>query len=290
MIKDNAKAFMQKLDFDINSQNKLLLLLDELLECDDFLSIIERYGNIDFNFTNEIENIKTIAQQKNIDPFGAYMLLFICMAPKLYKKYAEKGIDDKIFYNTMADLKYKLEECRLVHSRCGTFVPTWYKGFFEMKIFALGRLQFEINHTWFDCEVNGIKIPKGSKVLSVHIPRTGQKLSHDLVLDSYAQAKQFFKDDFNGDIIFICNSWLLYPWNRTVFQENSNLANFYDDFTIVSTGEYQNYSEVWRLFDCLYDGNPDTLPNDTSLRRAYIERIKNGEPIGHGTGVILHNK
>ena len=58
----------------------------------------------------------------------------------------------------------------------------------------------------------------------------------------------------------------------------------------VRSGEYQNYSEVWRLFDCLYDGNPDNLPADTSLRRAYIERIKSGKLIGHGTGVIVFDK
>ena len=202
----------------------------------------------------------------------------------------EKGnIDEIIFYNTMRDLRYKLEECRLVRGKYGTFVPWWYKGFFEMKIFALGRLQFEINYTWFDCEVDGKHIPKDTKVLSVHIPRTGTKLEHCLVEDSYRRAADFFKDEFDN-IIFICNSWLLYPWNRSVLKDGSNLAEFYDDFTVVNSGEYHNYSEVWRLFDCLYDGNPDKLPNDTSLRRAYIDRIKSGKPLGYGTGVILYNK
>ena len=79
---------------------------------------------------------------------------------KVYEEYLNSddrvvAIDDTIFYNTMLDLRYKLEECKLVHNQIGTFVPKWYKGFFEMKIFALGRLQFEINHTWFDCKVNG---------------------------------------------------------------------------------------------------------------------------------------
>lgn len=45
----------------------------------------------------------------------------------------------------------------------------------------------------------------------------------------------------------------------------------------------KSYTEVWRLFDCLYDGTPNNLTNDTSLRRAYIKRIKYKQPIGHGT-------
>ena len=120
---------------------------------------------------------------------------------------ALKYTSEKIYYDTISDLKYKLDECMLVHKKIGTFVPSWYKGFFEMKIFALGRLQFEINYTWFDCEVNGKKIPQGTKVLSVHIPRSGIRLDHDLVLNSYKQAKEFFKDEFEDNIIFICNSF-----------------------------------------------------------------------------------
>ena len=287
MIKQKAHDLMQKLDFPTDAQKEMLSILDKLLKNCDFLDIIKQYENDSFDFDLMLSNMKAIAEKCNICPYSAYMILFICMSERLHKLYNEKGIDDTIFYNTMLDLRYKLEECKLVHNQIGTFVPKWYKGFFEMKIFALGRLQFEINHTWFDCKVNGKTIPKGTKVLSVHIPRTGTKLEHSLVLESYENAKQFFKDDFNEDIIFICNSWLLYPWNRTVLKGGSNLAQFYDDFTVVQSGEYNNYSEIWRLFDCLYDGNPDNLPSDTSLRRAYIERIKSNLPIGHGTGVII---
>lgn len=286
MIRENAKQMMQKLDFPINAQQELLSTLDVLLNSSEFLEIANRYQKENFDYSKALEDTKNLALKHSVCEYTSYMLLLICMAPELHKRYTQKGIADEIFYATMADLKYKLEECRLVHGKTGTFVPWWYKGFFEMKIFALGRLQFEINHTWFDCNVEGVHIPKGTKVLSVHIPRTNTRLEHSLVLDSYKQATEFFKDYFDN-IIFICNSWLLYPWNREVLKDGSNLAEFYDDFTIVQTGEYENYSEVWRLFDCLYDDNPDNLPNDTSLRRAYIERIKDKQPIGYGTGVII---
>ena len=290
MIRENAKALMQKLEFPYVEMQELLFTLDILLKNDDFINIVGRYEKENFDFVKAVEDTKLLAEEKKLSVYTAYMLLMICMSDALYKKYMQKGIESKIFYNTMLDLRYKLEECRLVHNKCGTFVPNWYKGFFEMRIFALGRLQFEINHTWFECEIGGKKIPKGTKVLSVHIPRTETPLEHNAVLEAYKSAKEFFKDEFDEDIIFICNSWLLYPWNRTVYKEGSNLARFYDDFTIVSSGEYQNYSETWRLFDRLYDGNPDVLPSDTSLRRAFIERIKSGEPIGHGTGVILFSE
>lgn len=287
MIKENAKILMQKLNFPIEAVNELLKVFDKLLTSDDFKKMIADYNNRDLEYSLMLEKCKQIAISLDVDTFVAYMTLIIILFEQLHNKYIASGLDDIIFYNTASDLRYKLEECFLVHGKYGTFVPQWYKGFFEMRIFALGRLQFEINHTWFECSVNGKFIPKGQKVLSVHIPRTGTKLDHNDVIRSYEMAKDFFKSEFSDDIIFICNSWLLYPWNRTVLKDGSNLAQFYDDFTIVSSGEYNNYSEVWRLFDCLYNGNPNDLPNDTSLRRAYIERIKNNQPIGHGTGVII---
>ncbi len=286
-MKNDVKQLMQKLCFPTYAEQELLQIFDIFSTSSEFSEIVNRYGSENFDFLKTIEDTENLALKYDVCKYGAYMLLFICMTPKLHKRYIEMGIDDTIFYDTIMDLRYKLEECRLIHGKCGTFVPRWYKGFFEMRIFALGRLQFEINHTWFECMVNGVVIPKGTKVLSVHIPRTGTKLEHSLVLDSYKKAEQFFKKEFNKNIIFICNSWLLDPWNRTVLDDRSNLAQFYDDFTIVETGKYNDYSEVWRLFDCLYDGNPDTLPNNTSLRRAYIDRIKSGMPICYATGVIL---
>lgn len=287
MIVENAKNLMDKIDFPLKDQNELLNTLEVLLKNSGFIDAVNSYQCSDFDFKKVLENVKKIAEDCNFSPYTVYMLLFICMGKELKNRYFQRGIAEEIFYDTMRDLRYKLDECRLIYDKCGTFVPVWYNGFFEMRIYALGRLQFEINHTWFECEVSGKHIPKGTKVLSVHIPRTGMPLNHNLVIDSYKKAKEFFKNEFNDEIIFICNSWLLYPWNRTVYKEGSNLAQFFDDFTIVSSGEYQNYSECWRLFDCLYDGNPNNLPNDTSLRRAFIERIQNGQPIGHGTGVIL---
>ena len=287
MIKENAINLMKKLEFSIDAQDYLLKSLDKLLLTDDFMQIIKYYEQDNSDFLKMLDDVKILAEKVAISHYTANMVLFICISPILYKKYKRKGISDEVFYNTMSDLRYKLDECWLVHGVYGTFVATWYKGFFEMRIFALGRLQFEIKNTWFECDVNGVHIPKDTKVLSVHIPRTGTPLYHKSVVDSYISAKEFFKNEFSDNIIFICNSWLLYPWNRTVYKDGTNLALFYDDFTIIQSGEYNNYSETWRLFDCLYDGNPDNLPADTSLRKAFIERIKNNEPIGHGTGVIV---
>ena len=140
-------------------------------------------------------------------------------------------------------------------------------------------------------EVDGIQFPAGSKAINLHIPRTGTRLYHELVLEAYDLAAAFYKDVFgDGPIVFTCGSWMLYPWIRTVLSPTSNMAAFYDDFTIVSWGEYEDYNQVWRLFDCAYTGDPDLLPQDSSLRRAFVQRIKQGEKIGWGKGAFIYHK
>lgn len=290
MIREYAKSLMEKLEFPPKAQAELLVSLDVLLSTSDFLGVVNGYENEGFEFSEALEETKNIAERNNVHCYTANMLLIICMSKALKEKYKKQGIDDTIFYDTMCDFRYKLEECYLLYGIYGTFVPQWYGRFFEMRIFSLGRLQFEIKKTWFDCMVDGINISKGTNALSVHIPRTNTSLKHSFVLDSYNKATRFFDAMFDDKIIFVCDSWLLYPWNREVLKDESNLANFYDDFTIVDFGEYKDYNEVWRLFDCVYNGDVDALPNDTSLRRAYIDRIKNALPIGHGTGVIVYSK
>ena len=290
MIKENAKFYMEKLDFPLEEQKELLRVLECLLQTGEFLEIVGRYENDDFDLSSMIEDVKNLAEIKDVCIYTAHMLLFICLLPKMHERYISNKIDETIFYDTAKDLRYKLDECRLVHNKCGTVAALWHKRIFELNIYALGRLQFERSQTWFDCEVAGVRIPKGTKVLSVHIPRTGTKLDHGIVEDSYKKAVSFFSNEFEDKVIFMCNSWLLYPWNRSVLKDSANLAKFYDDFTIVHSGEYKDYGEIWRLFDCIYNGNPNDLPNDTSLRKEYIARIKRQEPVGYGIGVFIMHK
>ena len=131
-------------------------------------------------------------------------------------------------------------------------------------------------------------LPEGTKALNVHIPRTGTRLLHDEVLASYNKAKEFFAAEFvGGPTVFTCASWLLYPWNMTVLSAGSNLRAFCEDYEIVSSSENTEYKNLWRLFDCEYTGDPDALPQDTSLRRAYAARVKRGEPLGSARGIFF---
>ena len=237
------------------------------------------------HYRRMLADISAMGEVLGIHPHTAEMLLFLCLGEPLRTRYEARGIDEKIYLDSMMDLRYKLEECRLVEGTVGSFVASWFGGFFDMTRFALGRLQFEIVHTGKDFTVGGELVPAGSPAINMHIPRTGTRLSHEDVMDSYRAAAAWFADVFpDGNVLFTCSSWLLDPWHLTVLKPESNLAAFIGDFEIVETKQYADYGELWRLFDCRYNGNVDDLPQDSSLRRAYADRVRRGEPTGSGRG------
>ncbi len=89
-------------------------------------------------------------------------------------------------------------------------------------------------------------------------------------------------------MIFACHSWILYPENKSILSEGSNLYSFISHFEIIDVVEDTLYKDAWRLFDRDYQGTTDGLPQDTSLRRAYAERMKAGLPLGVALGVWVY--
>lgn len=217
------------------------------------------------------------------------MLMFLCMADKLKERYDQRGIDESIYHHTMKDFCYKLDECRTIYGMDGLFTAFWTPVFFELRCFALGRLQFEIVKSKVEFTLDGVTYPVGTKAINMHIPRTGKGLDHDSVMESYRLAAEFFADEFvEAPVIFTCWSWLIAPWHLDVLAPESNMSKFIRDFKIAETGTYANYNNVWRVFDCRYTGDISVLPRKTTLQRAYVERIQRGDPYGWGRGFFLY--
>ena len=264
-------------------------LFDNEVVAHDFGEIMAQYDKTELcDYLAMLNEMKTLSEKVGIHEYSGDLIMFLAMSKKLKQRYDERGISEEIFYNTMADLKYKCEECRLLHGIFGTFVAPWFPGFFQLRRFAFGRLQIETSQLGCDCEYQGLHFTKESKILNVHIPRTGTPLLHDQVLHSYHMAADFFADEFKDEpMLFACHSWLLYPWNMTVLSPTSNLFAFCSDFSIIAEGTNQNHEDLWRLFDCVYTGDPKMLPRDSSLRRAYADRVAKCEETGWGYGVFM---
>ena len=227
------------------------------------------------------ETIKDIATQSGIHKYTLKFLLLLICSEQLLASYRASNIPDEIYRNTMYDLKVKLNECKTVKN-------VW--GIFSMRTFGLGRLEFEMSEFPFDNGYHhgGIHINRGDFVVFAHIP-SGSPLTHESAYDSYRRAYNFFSDKLNNKpLVICCHSWLLYPDTKDLFKCSRNITDFYNDFDIIGKDESEGFSNAWRVFEKDYNQSEiDSLPDNTSLQRNFIQWLKNGGKTGNGFGVII---
>jgi hypothetical protein len=288
------QGFFEEFDYPVQAREILTNAYDAICACSDlkgrFNALIAQYrADIHCNFSHLLAEMQAVGEEAGIHEYTAKLLLCICLSERLKAHFIETGLGAELWRDAMCDLRYKLIECHLVYGIWGSFVCSWFKRFFNATRFALGRLQFETIRFRKSYQKNGVTLHAESTVINVHIPRTGGRLLPDEVKDSYRQAAEFFKERYHLDkIIFVCDSWLLYPPNAEVLSEHSNLRQFISDYDIIEWAVYPNYAQVWRLFDRNFDGDVDQLPQDSSLRRAYADWIRKGIPTGNGYGVYVY--
>ena len=236
-----------------------------------------------------IRKVRVIANELELHRYTVELLLFLCMSKTLKRRYDERGLSDEMFNGVLDDMRYKVTECKLIHGIVGSFVADWFIGFFTLNRFSFGRLQFELMNLKQDYVLDGLSLARDESVINVHIPRTGTPLSPQECEAAYAKGAAFFKEKLDGKIVFHCSSWLLYPEHENFLPSHSNVLTFARRYTLIDHGEYgDEFASLWRIFDTQYDGNPDNLPNNSSLRRAYIQRLKEGKSIGWGAGVFRY--
>lgn len=241
-------------------------------------------------FREICRKIASTADAFRVDEYTLYLTCFILFSEQLIDNYRHNGISEEVLSSTLADLKYKTEECLLVKGKYGIFVPEWFEWHFTMKLFGMERLQFQLSTAPRDVEIGGKIFKKGSDAIFVHIPRSGKRLDHDAVLRDYKRAHDFFFTLLGKSVdLFCCHSWLLFPLNRTLLPAESNIARFCSDYEILDVNYYHDYSETWRLFDREWRGDVSELPADTTLRRKYIKVIKSDEKLGDALGAFIYD-
>ena len=173
-----------------------------------------------------------------------------------------------------------------MHGVIGIFIIGWYRLLYEGRRFELGRLQFEIIGFPMEKYSKGnTVITKGMPIINVHIPSSG-RLDIEDVKKSLKAATEFFTLKYDGKFFFFCESWLLYPKYKSLFKVSKNITDFASLFDIFDTIEQEKFEDGWRIFNTEELSDINKLPNDTSLRRAFIEYMKNGGSFGSGCGMI----
>ena len=285
-------SFFKEFEYDKDDAEYFVSVYDKIaadgIACGILFDAIAAYqANIDLNYEQEIlARAKKIAEITGIHTYTTELLTYILLTKHLRELYIEKNIDPEIFKHSALDLKWKLDECKTVKGIRGSFVAWWFSGFFRLDRFALGRLQFEIVVSPYDYDKNGIKVQKGvTRALNVHIPRTGTPMDKESCDRSYAWAREFFKDKLGEECYFVCHSWLLYPENEHLCPPHSNTYRFFSEFDVVDWANNEGQA-LWCLFDT-DERDPDKLPADSSLRRAYVDHLKKGGKVGWGAGIKI---
>ena len=208
------------------------------------------------------------------------LAFYLRLSAQVYEKYQEKGISDEIFDRTFYDITIWCKECFRKYGIYGLEEVWWLALSVKMKLFRLGRLQFEPIQLKEDMVGRQRTIPAGTEVLNVHIPE-GEPLDYHACIESLRMAEEFFGGKKQ---IFVCDSWLLSPNLKEVLPENSNILRFQRMFEVTKV-HYAFPQAEQRIFgDILEDKT--SYPEDTSLRRNAKAYILAGKDLGIGLGFI----
>lgn len=198
------------------------------------------------------------------------------------EKYKELNIDEKIFLDTMDDVRIWCEN----NLNKGLKNYNWIKNHLNCQLFKLGRLQFQM----FKCKnptllYNRLPFNYGDNLIYVHIPQ-GEKLIYADCISSLKQAISFFSEyfpEFEYRYLF-CESWLLFEDNWIFMNPSSNILQFSSIFEIAYSVK-EDSQAIERIFG-KRRLNKKNYPEDTSLQKNAKAFMLNGGKLGIGIGVI----
>ena len=222
----------------------------------------------------------------DISPYTLDLLFILHLTSFLKIEYEKRGIPEEIYWDTVKDIKFKTDECKMVKNAVGTFVAEWFEGFFRLTRFSFGRLQFDVLKSDEKISTKIKTVKKGDFILSCHIP-SGSKLSYNDCTESYKRAYDFFKDRFVNSLPIICISWLLYPEYEDAFENCPNTKRFIGDFTIYKVKTQKSFEDAWRVFGCDEYKNTQALPDRTTMQRAFIKHIEENKKFGYAFGILF---
>ena len=226
----------------------------------------------------------------NIHKCTVRLLFILGCTGKLYEKYIEAGRTEQMFINAVRDILFKTVECEKRYGVFGIAPLWWFDGLLKMTRFSTIRLQFDKTTLTKDpIKLSNYTVETGDLIFKCHIPSDGP-LTYEKRYASYKELYEFYKDELkDGILVMHCDSWLLFPdYIEKVFDPKSNIVDFSRDFEIYDKEYVENFGDCWRIFNKDFDGDVDSLPQETSLQKAFVKFMKESpNTFGGGSGVIL---
>lgn len=231
------------------------------------------------NPQNMLDALDAFAEQEN----GVRILrFFLDWGVKLKEQYDALGIPEQVFWDGMKDIAIWAEDYYEKHGVPGFSEWGWVATTLSLKVFRLGRLQFEPMQLETAILCDGHTYPEGTTVLNVHIP-AGEPLDVHAVQASMEYAPAFFRTYFQKTgVLFICHSWLLSPQLKELLEENSRILQFQNLFSVYEVDQERQAEE--RVFGHLEE-NPESYPEETSLQKKMKASLLAGKNFGMGRGI-----
>ena len=220
-----------------------------------------------------------IGEWKEMDGKYVWALEFyLKLAMDAYEEYQERGYTDQVFDETFYDITIWCRECYRKHGVYGLDELWWLGQSVKLKLFRLGRLQFEPILVEKDMKGREQTIQAGTKALNVHIPE-GEPLKMEACRESFGRAGKFFGQEYQ---VYVCDSWLLSPHLEEVLPNTSNIIRFQKLFEVTDVG-YQYPQAEQRIFGEILEDKRQ-YPENTTLQKRAKEYVLSGKDLGIGVG------
>ncbi|MFC5405282.1 acyltransferase domain-containing protein [Cohnella soli] len=238
------------------------------------------YANYKQHFNNDrhafFERVKQNEAYRQL-----FLYLFVRFAVDAYEQYRLKGIDDRVYFDTFYDIQIWCMNCKRDYGEYGLEEYMWLQEHVQLRLFALGRLQFQPCAIDREVELDGMKIHQNQLVLNVHIP-AGEPLTLPSIEDAFARARAFFR---GITPVFMCNSWMLSPRLSEVLPPESNILRFQKLFHIDKVDPDSRDAE--RFIFHVIKSDVSEYAEQTSLQRKAKAYLLTGDKLGFGFGVTL---
>lgn len=226
------------------------------------------------------------ALRSNNSAGGAWVLaVALAMACQAEADYQRMGIASDVFDATFSDIRIWADRYRAKTGVDGLGEIGWIVNHCRLKLFRLGRLQFERTSVHFPPFIPFHKrkltsVRQGDHCLGVHIPE-GEKLDIDTCERDFTKAPDFFKRHFPNEQYdcFTCLSWLLSSVYGEILPQESNIVRFHalwDDVWDVR-GDHQAIERIW--------SSGDRDARDTLLQQRAAAWLAQGKRLGMGFGI-----
>lgn len=235
---------------------------------------------------NPWETLTALAEKAGLHRYTVHQLFLIFCTEETHARYRAAGHPESLYWDSMKDLKHKMEETHQVYGVWGVYCGPWLSLFIRMRCFCLGRLQFEIVPSEFHYELDGHVLQRGDPVVNIHIPSFG-RLGYEDVLVSYSRAAKFFAHLYpDGSVWFQCETWILYPPVNALLP-NGNMKRFSKDFDIVHAFIDPNQDDRYRVFMLPGTVPIADYPENNALQRDLKAWLLAGNTMGVAYGFFL---